>query len=186
MPGQVLGECGRRIAGRDACPTQMGGYPPQRGVSAMPWTWRTSRQSAGSVESRRAFRKHRYTGANTVFQSVGGTRMPPPAWSGHTGLHNAKQGALVWRAAQRRSTHRIMRLALDRELPGHSGMLLDGGGRMLPVAVGHACAPHPTPTGGAAVDDKRPPPAASAGSCRDCCTSTSSRAYQSIGCVPWR
>ena len=34
--GQRPGECGRRIAGRDACPTQKGGLPPQRGVSASP------------------------------------------------------------------------------------------------------------------------------------------------------
>ena len=40
MPGQGPGECGRRIAGRDACPTQKGGHPPQRGVSAVPWTRR--------------------------------------------------------------------------------------------------------------------------------------------------
>ena len=36
MPGHSPGECGRRIAGRDACPTQKGGLPPQRGVSALP------------------------------------------------------------------------------------------------------------------------------------------------------
>ncbi len=36
MPGQRPGECGRRIAGRDACPTQKGRHPPQRGVSALP------------------------------------------------------------------------------------------------------------------------------------------------------
>ena len=36
MPGQCPGECGRRIARRDACPTQKGGHPPQRGVSAVP------------------------------------------------------------------------------------------------------------------------------------------------------
>ena len=36
MPGQRPGECGRRIAGRDACPTQMGGHSPQRSVSALP------------------------------------------------------------------------------------------------------------------------------------------------------
>ena len=35
-PGQRPGECGRRIAGRDACPTQMGGHSPQRSVSALP------------------------------------------------------------------------------------------------------------------------------------------------------
>ena len=34
--GQRPGECGRRIAGRDACPTQMGGHSPQRSVSALP------------------------------------------------------------------------------------------------------------------------------------------------------
>ena len=36
MLGQRPGECGRRIAGRDACPTQKGGLPPQQGVSALP------------------------------------------------------------------------------------------------------------------------------------------------------
>ena len=36
MPGHRPGECGRRIAGRDACPTQEGGHPPQWGVSALP------------------------------------------------------------------------------------------------------------------------------------------------------
>ena len=36
MPGQHPGECGRRIAGRDACPTQKGRHPPHRGVSAVP------------------------------------------------------------------------------------------------------------------------------------------------------
>ena len=36
MPEERPGECGRRIAGRDACPTQKGGLPPQRGVSALP------------------------------------------------------------------------------------------------------------------------------------------------------
>ena len=36
MPGQRPGECGRRIAGRDACPTQKGRHPPHRGVSAVP------------------------------------------------------------------------------------------------------------------------------------------------------
>ena len=35
-PGQRPGECERRIAGRDACPTQKGRHPPQRGVSALP------------------------------------------------------------------------------------------------------------------------------------------------------
>ena len=34
--GQRPGECGRRIAGRDACPTQKGGLLPQRGFSALP------------------------------------------------------------------------------------------------------------------------------------------------------
>ena len=36
VPGQRPGECGRRIAGRDACPTQKGGLPPQRGVLRCP------------------------------------------------------------------------------------------------------------------------------------------------------
>ena len=36
MPGQRPGECGRRIAGRDACPTQKGRHPPHRDVSASP------------------------------------------------------------------------------------------------------------------------------------------------------
>ena len=37
VPGQGPGECGRRIAGHYACPTQEGGHPPQRGASAVPW-----------------------------------------------------------------------------------------------------------------------------------------------------
>ena len=36
MPGQCPGECGRRIAGRDACPTQKGRHPPKRGTPALP------------------------------------------------------------------------------------------------------------------------------------------------------
>ena len=36
MPGHSPGECGRRIAGCDACPTQKGGLLPQRGFSALP------------------------------------------------------------------------------------------------------------------------------------------------------
>ena len=42
MPGLRPGECGRRIAGRDACPTQEGGLPPQQGVSAVPFVGRNS------------------------------------------------------------------------------------------------------------------------------------------------
>ena len=36
VPEQRPGECGRRIAGRDACPAQKGGLPPQRGVFVLP------------------------------------------------------------------------------------------------------------------------------------------------------
>ena len=36
MPGQCPGECGRRIAGCDACPTQKGRHPPKRGTPALP------------------------------------------------------------------------------------------------------------------------------------------------------
>ena len=50
---------------------------------------------------------------------------------------------LGW-GARRRSADQVMRLTQGRELPGHKGELLDGGGR-TPLFVGeHACAPHPT------------------------------------------
>ena len=37
-----------------------------------------------------------------------------------------------------------MRLTQGRELPGHKGELLDGGGRISLFVDGHACVPHPT------------------------------------------